>query len=239
MADNEIEYREEDAGSCRLVASASAEAATAIAPRPFGYRAVKRAFDIAMSLAVLAVAAALLPLTLAVLAVVAAQTGGSPIYVQERVGRGGRPLRIYKVRTMVADSDDVEKHLSPDQLEQWRRERKVDGDPRIVPVGRVLRKTSLDELPQFLNVLAGQMSVIGPRPITADELVWFGEDAALMLSVPPGITGWWQVSSRNNATFESGARQELELHYARNASLGLDARIFFMTFASMAKKTGR
>lgn len=238
MADNEIDYQEA-AGPCRPVASASVEAAAAIAPKPLGYRVVKRAFDIAMGVAVLAVAAALLPLTLTVLVVVAAQTGGSPIYVQERVGRGGRPLRIYKVRTMVADSDDVEKHLSPDQLEQWRRERKVDADPRIVPVGHVLRKTSLDELPQFLNVLAGQMSVIGPRPITHDELAWFGEDAALMLSVPPGITGWWQVSSRNDATFESGARQELELHYARNASLGLDVRIFFMTFASMAKKTGR
>lgn len=238
MADNEIDCRE-DAAPARRPGDVREGAAYVIAPKPLGYRIVKRVFDVLMSLAVLAVAAALLPVTAAVLAVVAVQTGGSPIYVQERVGRGGRPLRIYKVRTMVADSDDVERHLSGEQLEQWRRERKVDDDPRIVPVGRVLRKTSLDELPQFLNVLAGQMSVIGPRPITRDELAWFGGDAVLMLSVPPGITGWWQVSSRNNSTFESGVRQGLELYYVENASLSLDIRIFFWTFASMAKKTGR
>lgn len=238
MADNEIDYREEDALKDGGLAHGEAHGSAPVS-KPLGYRVVKRAFDLVMSLVVLVAAVLLLPVTLILLVAVAVQTGGSPIYTQERVGRDGRPLRIYKLRTMVADSDDVEKHLNAEQLEQWQRERKVDDDPRIVPLGRVLRKTSLDELPQFLNVLLGQMSVIGPRPITTDELAWFGEDAALMLSVPPGITGWWQVSSRNNATFESGVRQELELTYVANASISFDARIFLMTFASMAKKTGR
>ena len=143
--------------------------------------------------------------------VIRLESPGSPIYLQERVGYRGKPLRILKLRTMVADSDDVEKHLSPEQLTQWERERKVDDDPRVTRVGRFLRKTSLDELPQFLNVLAGQMSVIGPRPVVEEELAAYGDDAGELLSAKPGITGWWQVQARNDATYGDGSRQELEL----------------------------
>ena len=128
-----------------------------------GYRFVKRAFDIAFSLC--ATIAGLIPVALLGLAV-RLESPGSPIYLQERVGYRGKPLRILKLRTMVADSDDVEKHLSPEQLTQWERERKVDDDPRVTRVGRFLRKTSLDELPQFLNVLAGQipLRILKTRP---------------------------------------------------------------------------
>ena len=142
---------------------------------------------------------------------------------------------------MVADSDDVEKHLDPKQLERWRRERKVDDDPRVTKVGRFLRRTSLDELPQFLNVLAGQMSVVGPRPIVEEELAAYGDAAGELLSVKPGITGWWQVQARNDATYGDGSRQELELYYVRNASLAIDAKVFLRTFSIMFGKgrTGR
>ncbi len=203
-----------------------------------GYRFVKRAFDIVFSVCV--TIAGLIPVALLCLAV-RLESPGSPIYLQERVGYRGKPLRILKLRTMVADSDDVEKHLSPEQLDQWRRERKVDDDPRVTKVGRFLRKTSLDELPQFLNVLAGQMSVVGPRPVVEDELAAYGDDAAELLSVKPGITGWWQVRARNDATYEDGNRQELELFYVRNASLAMDARVFSRTFGIMFGKgrTGR
>lgn len=127
------------------------------------YRFVKRAFDIAFSLCVVVVG--LVPITLLLL-IIRLESPGSPIYRQERVGYRGQPLRIFKLRTMVADSDDVEKHLSPEQLTQWERERKVDDDPRVTRVGRFLRKTSLDELPQFLNVLAGQipLRILKTRP---------------------------------------------------------------------------
>lgn len=172
------------------------------------YRFVKRAFDIAFSLCVVVVG--LVPITLLLL-IIRLESPGSPIYRQERVGYRGQPLRIFKLRTMVADSDDVEKHLSPEQLTQWERERKVDDDPRVTRVGRFLRKTSLDELPQFLNVLAGQMSVIGPRPVVEEELAAYGDDAGELLSAKPGITGWWQVQARNDATYGDGSRQELEL----------------------------
>lgn len=210
--------------------------------RPTGYKIAKRAFDIAFSLVVVAVCVALLPLTLAVLVATSVSTKGSPIYLQTRVGRYGRPFGILKLRTMVADSDDVEKYLSPEQLDQWRRERKVDGDPRITRFGGLLRKTSLDEVPQFLNVLAGQMSIIGPRAISRDELGWYSvQERAELLAVPQGITGWWQAGARNEATFDNGERQAIELEYCRNAGLSMDAQVFLGTFGAMfgRSKTGR
>ena len=128
-----------------------------------GYHFVKRAFDIVFSAC--ATIVGLIPVALLCL-VIRLESPGSPIYLQERVGYRGKPLRILKLRTMVADSDDGEKHLSPEQLTQWERERKVDDDPRVTRVGRFLRKTSLDELPQFLNVLAGQipLRILKTRP---------------------------------------------------------------------------
>ena len=128
-----------------------------------GYHFVKRAFDIVFSAC--ATIVGLIPVALLCL-VIRLESPGSPIYLQERVGYRGKPLRILKLRTMVADSDHVEKHLSPEQLTQWERERKVDDDPRVTRVGRFLRKTSLDELPQFLNVLAGQipLRILKTRP---------------------------------------------------------------------------
>lgn len=207
-----------------------AEVCRALDRRPLGYRLVKRLFDIAFSSVV--IVAGLMPCALLCM-VIAVDTKGSPIYSQERVGRLGRPFRIYKFRSMVADADDVEKYLDIDQLAEWRRERKVTDDPRITPLGRVLRRTSLDELPQFLNVLKGDMSLIGPRAITFDELAEYGDDAALLLSVPQGVTGAWQAGPRNEATFENGERQRIELNYARNAGFSEDARVFLSTFGAM------
>ena len=142
---------------------------------------------------------------------------------------------------MVADADNVEKYLNAEQLAEWKRERKVTDDPRITSLGRVLRRTSLDELPQFLNVLKGDMSLIGPRAITFDELVEYGDNAAVLLSVPQGVTGAWQAGPRNEASFENGERQRIELKYAMNPSLREDGRIFAATFGTMfgKSKTGR
>lgn len=214
----------------------------AFARHSLSYKIVKRLFDIAFSLIVIAIAIAILPLTVAVLFATAISTKGSPFYTQLRVGRFGKPFRILKLRTMVADSDDVEKYLSDDQLEQWRKERKVDGDPRITGLGLFFRKTSLDELPQFINVLAGQMSIIGPRAISKEELNWYSfEEQVELLSVPQGITGWWQVRARNDASFQNGERQVFELEYCRNAGLGMDLKVFMATFGTMfgKGKTGR
>lgn len=209
---------------------------SAIVKKPLYYRFLKRLFDFVFSTCVIAFG--LIPgLILSVFIMI--DTKGSPIYSQIRVGRNGKPLRIYKFRSMVSDSDDVEKYFTPEQLEIWKRERKVENDPRITKLGNIIRKTSIDEFPQFINVWLGQISVIGCRVITFDELEWFGEDKDLLLSVAPGITGLWQTGPRNLATFESGLRQRLELSYAKSASLTLDMRIFFRTFKTLIERTGQ
>lgn len=215
-----------------------AKACRALDKRPFGYKFAKRLFDIMFSTVVIIVGF----VPCAVLSVaIAVDTKGTPIYSQERVGRLGRPFHIYKFRSMVADADDVEKHLNSEQLKEWHRERKVTDDPRVTRLGRALRSTSLDELPQFLNVLKGDMSLIGPRAITFDELTEYGNNAALLLSVPQGVTGAWQAGPRNEATFENGKRQAIELEYARHASPGEDMRVFLATFGAMfsRNRTGR
>lgn len=215
-----------------------AELCRSLDKRPLGYRLIKRTFDVVFSAGV--VIAGFIPCALLSIAV-AIDTKGSPIYSQVRVGRLGRPFRIYKFRSMVADSDDLKKYLDSEQLAQWHREHKVDSDPRITPLGRKLRRLSLDEVPNFLNVLKGDMSVIGPRAVSREEIEWFGTNAATVLSVPAGITGLWQATRRNDATFESGERQRIELEYAINASFAIDARCFLGTFGAMfgSRRSGR
>lgn len=198
-----------------------------------GYRFIKRAFDIVFS--GVACLVGLVPGAL-VCAAICLDTPGGPIFRQERVGMNGRPIRIFKLRTMYADAHDhPERYLSPGQMAQWGREQKVDDDPRVTRVGRLLRRTSLDEVPQFLNVLKGDLSVIGPRPVTEAETWEFGDARDEFLSCRPGITGWWQVTERNDATWANGERQLLELFYVRHASIPLDLRIFFRTFKAMGR----
>lgn len=205
----------------------------------FGYLACKRAFDVAFSAGVCVILA--IPVAVAC-AAVSLDSPGAPFFRQKRVGKGGKPIYIFKIRSMYQDSHEhPERYLDDNQMAQWKREQKVDYDPRITRVGRVIRKTSLDELPQFLNVLAGDMSVIGPRPVTLEETFEFGADRDEVLSVRPGITGLWQSTDRNEATWENGHRQERELEYVRNQGFVMDARCFFGTFGAMfgKNKTGR
>ena len=201
------------------------------------YRFVKRSFDIVFS----GVVAAVLVVPVAALGIaISLESPGGPMFRQARVGKNGKQIRIFKLRSMYADAHEhPERYLSEEQLAQWRREQKVDNDPRVTRIGRLLRKTSLDELPQFLNVLIGDMSVVGPRPVTEEETYEFGADRDLALSVRPGITGLWQVTARNDATWESGERQRLELEYVRNRSIGMDLRIVLATFGAVLKKTGK
>lgn len=201
------------------------------------YHGVKRTFDVAFSTGVLVTT--LVPSVLLGVAV-ALESPGGPLFRQTRVGKGGKEIHILKFRTMYADSHEhPERYLSPDQLARWKREQKVDDDPRVTRLGKFLRRTSLDELPQFLNVFLGDMSVVGPRPVTLAETYEFGDYRDEVLSVRPGITGWWQVTDRNNATWANGKRQERELWYVRNASLATDARIIFKTLGAMARGTGK
>lgn len=198
-----------------------------------GYLFAKRAFDIFFSVPVCIVLA--IPVVVACVAI-SFDSPGAPIFKQERIGKGGKRIYIYKLRTMVADAHDhPEKYMTPEQLETWKREQKLDDDPRVTRVGRFLRRMSLDEVTQFLNVLSGDLSVIGPRPVTLAETYEYGDARDEVLSCRPGITGWWAVTDRNDATWINGGRQARELFYVRHASFGLDARVFVRTFAAMKR----
>ena len=208
---------------------------TAAAPKKggAGYLVCKRAFDIVFSACVCVIVA--IPVAIAS-AAIAIESPGKPFFRQERIGQYGKPIHIFKLRSMVADAHtNPQKYMTPEQYAVWKREQKLDEDPRVTKVGRVLRRISLDELPQFLNVLTGDISVIGPRPVTLEETYEFGNARDEALSCKPGITGWWAVTDRNNSTWESGERQGRELFYVRHQSFGLDARIFVKTFKAMAR----
>ena len=199
-----------------------------------GYRFAKRCFDIVLSAAALAL---LSPILLLIALLIRLDSPGPIIHKRWCEGKNGL-YPMLKFRTMVEDANDLEKYLSPEQIEEYRRNIKLENDPRITRVGRLLRKMSLDELPQFVNVLRGEMSIIGPRPVVTEELALYGDAAEEILSVKPGITGYWQTSGRSHSTYESGERQEKELYYVRHRCLKLDMQIFFRTFTVVLSRSG-
>ncbi|MBQ7714941.1 MAG: sugar transferase [Clostridia bacterium] len=199
------------------------------------YGAVKRVLDVIISLVALLV---FLPLFIIILLAVFFTDFHNPIYCQKRVGKGGREFSLIKFRTMRHDADDFEKYMTPDQLKLYHSEYKLEDDPRITKLGKLLRSFSVDELPQFFNVIAGQMSLIGPRPIVEKETHYYNEKRDLLLSVRPGITGLWQVSGRNDLTYESGDRQRCELEYVENFGFGMDFKIFLKTFKEIFSGRG-
>lgn len=157
---------------------------------------------------------------------------GPIIFKDKRVGKHGKIVNIYKFRSMYVDAEEkLNEYLTPEQLEQWHKERKIDNDPRITSVGKFIRKTSLDELPQLFNIFIGNMSIWGNRPISKMELdTWYNdEQKELLLKVKPGLTGYWQAYGRSDVTFESGERQKLDLIYVEKRSTWLDIKIFFKT----------
>ncbi len=200
-----------------------------------GYMLAKRTFDICGSLCGIVVLA--IPMLIVAL-LVFLQDGHSPIYKHTRLGKDGKKFGLIKFRSMMADPPALEDILTPEQLEQYKKEFKIDNDPRITKIGDFIRKTSIDELPQMLNILKGDMSVIGPRPIVEDEVEWYGNKKDEFLSVRPGLTGYWQAYARNKAGYEDGERQRMELYYIDNQSLWLDVKIFFKTIVSVLKKDG-
>ena len=182
----------------------------------------------------------LLPVTaplIALFALVVACDGGRPFYSQERVGRGGRVFRMWKLRTMVVDAERaLETHLGRDAAmrEEWRVHQKIVGDPRITPVGRFLRRSSMDELPQIWNVIVGEMSFVGPRPMmVAQRPLYLGTD---YYELRPGITGLWQISERNASSF--GARAGFDATYNQELCLSLDLAILCGTVRAVLGGTG-
>lgn len=199
------------------------------------YLFTKRVFDIICSSLALII---LSPLMAVIALIIYAEDGYNPFYMHERVGKNGKLIKIYKFRSMKKYSGKLEDILTPEQIEQYNKEFKIDNDPRITSIGKFIRNTSIDELPQLFNIIKGDLSVIGPRPIVKKELEFYENKKDLFLSVKPGLTGYWQAYARNNATYESGKRQQMELYYVQNCSWKLDIAIFFRTIISVLKQDG-
>lgn len=197
--------------------------------RSFG----KRWLDI---LFVIAILPAVVPMIL-LLAALVALDGGKPFYSQARVGKGGATYRMWKLRTMVPDADaKLQDYLAgnPSAREEWNHTQKLRRDPRVTRLGRVLRKTSLDELPQIWNVFVGEMSIVGPRPMMPDQRHLY--PGSEYYDLRPGITGLWQVSCRNTSSFAD--RASFDTRYHRNISLPLDAKLILSTVWVVLLGTG-
>lgn len=199
-------------------------------------RAVKRIFDVVVSLFLLIFLAP----ALAVIALLVASSGRPILFGHERIGFGRKPFRCLKFRTMVVNSDEVLANLltrDPVIAQEWRQNFKLANDPRITRVGKFLRETSLDELPQLINVLRGEMSLVGPRPVVAKEIsLYYGDEAFYYELVRPGVTGLWQVSGRSQTSY--ARRVFLDSCYVRNWSLWTDLMILFSTIPSVLARDG-
>jgi lipopolysaccharide/colanic/teichoic acid biosynthesis glycosyltransferase len=195
-----------------------------------------RALDLVVALTALFV---ILPVLVLIAVLVKIQDGGPVLFAQSRIGRGGRRFRCYKIRTMVVDAQArLEAVLASDPVarREWERDHKLRNDPRTTRLGRILRESSLDELPQLFNVLSGEMSIVGPRPIVEAEVARYGRFFRHYCSVPPGITGLWQVSGRNDVEYRE--RVALDVLYARKRGVGRNLAIMAMTVPAVLLRKG-
>ena len=192
------------------------------------YNLVKYFFDLLFSLLFLIT---FLPLFLIISLLIKLSSRGSIFYLQKRIGKNNIPFKCIKFRTMYPESKDILENLLRKDLalkKEFEETHKIKNDPRITPIGKFLRKTSLDEIPQFINVLRGEMSIIGPRPIVKEEKKKYGKNLKKVLLIKPGISGLWKVSGRNNLTYKR--RVLLDINYVENFNLLMDLRILLRTF---------
>lgn len=202
------------------------------------YLGIKRLIDIIGAIIGIVL---LIPTTILIyiVSVILKENDGSLFYSHKRIGKNGKYFKLYKFRSMCKDADDkLAKYLAENEeiRKEFKETQKLQNDPRITKIGNFLRKTSLDELPQMINILKGDMSIIGPRPIVDGEIDKYKDNKEKFLSVKPGLTGYWQVNGRSTTTYEE--RMKLELYYVDNQSLWLDMKIFFKTFVTVLKKEG-
>lgn len=200
------------------------------------YLYAKRIIDILFSFLLLIV---LSPLFLVIACAIKLEDGGKVIYRHPRIGYMNNNIGIYKFRSMRDSNLDLKELLTKEQYEEYLKEFKLDNDPRITKVGSLLRKTSLDELPQLFNILKGDMSLVGPRPIIEEEFVNYSKlEKEKLLSVKPGLTGYWQAYARNNASYQTGERQRMELYYIDHTSVWLDIKVLFKTVQTVITRKG-
>lgn len=205
------------------------------------YKVVKRIVDIIGALLGCIILA---PLTIVIwIANIISKDNGPIFYAHERIGKNGKAFKMYKFRTMcnnaeaiVKDEEEMKRHFNEEQIKEWKENFKLEDDPRITKIGRFLRETSLDEVPQVINILKGELSIIGPRPIIDEELEKYENNKDKLLSVTPGLTGYWAANGRSDTSYEE--RMEMELYYVENISLKLDMQIFFKTILTVLKREG-
>lgn len=197
------------------------------------YKIVKRISD-----AILATIGLILlsPIFMIIGLAIKIESKGPVFFKHTRIGKNGKIIKIYKFRSMVENAEDLIKKFTPEQMKEYKENYKLTNDPRITKIGNLLRKTSLDELPQLINIIKGELSIIGPRPVVSEELEKYGVNAEKFLSVTPGLTGYWAANGRSCTNYED--RMKMELFYVDNISLKLDIKIFFKTILSVIKREG-
>ena len=211
---------------------AAASNTHSVKPKPI-YDFVKRVFDIVCSLIGLIV---LSPVFIILSILIKTTSEGPAFFAHKRVGKGGKTIKIYKFRSMVTNAEELIKQFTPEQKAEYEKNFKLENDPRVTKVGKFMRKTSLDELPQLINILKGDISVVGPRPVMDVETKIYGNYRNMLLSVKPGLTGFWAANGRSCTTYTR--RRAMEIYYVKNRSVLLDLKIIFKTFISVFKRVG-
>ena len=231
MSDNEAILLKEDDEELKPILSE-------VKKQNIAYKIVKRFVDIVAGIVGIAL---LIPIMIVVevLRIVKKENDGPLFYTQLRIGKKGKQFKMYKFRSMCMNADERLKEYLQENEEarkEYKKYKKLKEDPRITKVGRVLRATSLDEFPQFINVLKGDMSLVGPRPYLPREQKEMGEYYIAITKIKPGITGPWQIRGRSKVTFED--RLKLDFEYANKRSLAMDVKILFKTFTKVIDKDG-
>lgn len=197
------------------------------------YKPVKRVLDVILASIALVI---LSPIFLIIALAIKLESKGPVLFKHKRIGKEGKEIYIYKFRSMVDKAEDMIKDFTPEQMKEFKENYKLKDDPRITKIGKILRKTSLDELPQLLNIIKGELSIIGPRPVVEEELEKYGDYKKKFLSVTPGLTGYWACNGRSCTSYEE--RMKLELYYVDNMSLKLDIKIILKTVLIVLKRQG-
>ncbi len=197
------------------------------------YEVLRRVCDIAFSIIGIVLAS---PIMLATAIAIKLEDGGPVVFRQPRIGKGRKTFHMYKFRSMCKNAEEKLDALDKEQKREFSESFKLEHDPRITKVGRFIRKTSIDELLQFVNILKGEMSLVGPRPPLLAEEEAYGINLERVMSIRPGLTGYWQVHGRNNTSFSE--RIDMNLYYIRNASWLLDIEIIFQTIAAVFSRKG-
>lgn len=197
------------------------------------YKYIKRIIDIIIASVGLIV---LSPLFLVIAILIKIESPGPVFFGHKRIGKNGKEFKLWKFRSMVTNAEELIKNFTPEQMKEFKENFKLKNDPRITKAGKFLRKTSLDELPQLINIIKGELSIIGPRPVIGEELEKYKNNTEKFLSVTPGLTGYWAANGRSNTSYEQ--RMQMELFYIDNISLKMDIKVFLTTILAVVRKEG-